>query len=415
MSLNQGQQAVLDSAMKFVTSKSEQFMVIKGKPGTGKSYLTKAIIEGIEKYMTIINNLMANPSDTEIYITTTTNAACAVLAKVTGKDTQTIHSLIGLTLRVDYKTGEEKLTRKADSDVIKNAIILIDEAFSINDQLLEYINKCTVNCKIIFIGDPYQTAPVKCKRSPVDLLICRTEELTQPMRNQGVLDMFSDHWRNSVITETFSPFLLQDPSIEWVNGSDFSALIDDAFKDPNCLAGKNKILTWTNNRADSYCQYVRALWGLSAEYTAGEYVQVINGLPKQELYVDQIIKINSFSNLISKVHGIEGRYATIENKLHQLFIPISTTDVLKRLKETAAIKDWTPHYEIKQSIPLLRPVHGSTIHKAQGSTYETVFVDLPDVGACNIASDVARMMTVAVSRPTTRLILRGKLPEKYGG
>ena len=119
--------------------------------------------------------------------------------------------------------------------------------------------------------------------------------------------------------------------------------------------------------------------------------------------------------MISKVHGIEGRYATIENKLHQLFIPISTTDVLKRLKETAAIKDWTPHYEIKQSIPLLRPVHGSTIHKAQGSTYETVFVDLPDVGACNIASDVARMMTVAVSRPTTRLILRGKLPEKYGG
>jgi len=284
-----------------------------------------------------------------------------------------------------------------------------------NDQLLDYINKCTVNCKIIFIGDPYQTAPVKCKRSPVDLLVCRTEELIQPMRSQGVLDLFSDHWRNSVITETFSPFLLQDSSIECVNGKDFSTLIDEAFKDPHCLAGKNKILTWTNARADSYCSHVRTLWGLPIEYTAGEYVQVINGLTKQELYVDQIIKIKSFSDLITKLHGIEGRFATIENKIHQLFIPISTTDVLKRLKETAAIKDWPAHYDIKENIPLLRPIHGSTIHKAQGSTYETVFVDLPDVGSCNIASDVARMMTVAVSRPTTRLILRGKLPEKYGG
>lgn len=414
MSLNQGQQAVLDSAMKFVTSKSEQFMVIKGKPGTGKSYLTKAIVEGIEKYMTIVNSLMTNPSDTEIHLTATTNKAAAVLAEFIGRDTQTIHSLIGLTLRVDYKTGEEKLTRKSGSDVIKNSIILIDEAFSINDQLLEYINKCTQNCKIILIGDPYQTAPVKCKRSPVDLLTCRTEELTQPMRSQGVLDMFSDHWRNSVITETFSPFLLRDPSIEYVNGNDFSALIDDAFKDPNCLAGKNKILTWTNARADSYCEYVRTLWGLPSEYTSGEYVQLINGLPKQQMYVDQIFQIHSFGGTHT-AFGIAGRLANVRNQLDMLFIPNSSFDVVKRLKETAAEKDWHTHYQIKENIPLLRPVHGSTIHKAQGSTYETVFVDLPDVGACNIASDVARMMTVAVSRPTTRLILRGKLPDKYGG
>lgn len=414
MNLNQGQQAVLDSAMKFITSKSEQFMVIKGKPGTGKSYLTKAIVDGIEKYITIVNNLLGNTLDTEIHLTATTNKAAAVLAEFIGRDTGTIHSLIGLTLRVDYKTGEEKLTRKSGSDVIKNAIILIDEAFSINDQLLEYINRCTQNCKIILIGDPYQTAPVKCKRSPVDLLTCRTEELTQPMRSQGVLDLFSDHWRNSVINETFSPFLLQDPSIEWVNGMDFAALIDDAFKDPNCLAGKNKILTWTNNRADEYCKYVRTLWGLPTEYTSGEYVQLINGLPKQQLYVDQIIKIQSFGGNHTS-YGIQGRLAQTNVSIDPVFIPNSSADVTKRLKETAAEKDWTTHYSIKENVPLLRPVHGSTIHKAQGSTYETVFVDLPDVGACNIASDIARMMTVAVSRPTTRLILRGRLPKKYGG
>jgi hypothetical protein len=255
---------------------------------------------------------------------------------------------------------------------------------------------------------------VKCKRSPVDLLTCRTEELTQPMRSQGVLDLFSDHWRNSVITETFSPFLLKDSSIECVNGSDFSALIDDAFKDPTCLAGKNKILTWTNSRADAYCEYVRTLWGLPSEYTSGEYVQLVNGLPKQQLYVGQIIKIQSFGGT-STSYSIPGRLAQTNTSVDLLFIPNSSADVTKRLKETAAEKDWHTHYQIKETIPLLRPVHGSTIHKAQGRTYETVFVDLPDVGACNIASDVARMMTVAVSRPTTRLILRGRLPEKYGG
>ena len=55
------------------------------------------------------------------------------------------------------------------------------------------------------------------------------------------------------------------------------------------------------------------------------------------------------------------------------------------------------------------------MHKSQGSTYDTVFIDLENIGSCRNPDQVARMLYVAVSRARNRIFLFGKLPTKYGG
>ena len=41
-------------------------------------------------------------------------------------------------------------------------------------------------------------------------------------------------------------------------------------------------------------------------------------------------------------------------------------------------------YSVKQELADLRPVHASTVHKSQGSTYRMVFIDLDDIGRCSL-------------------------------
>ena len=55
----------------------------------------------------------------------------------------------------------------------------------------------------------------------------------------------------------------------------------------------------------------------------------------------------------------------------------------------------------------------STTHKAQGSTYDEVIVDLADIGKCTQTDMAARLQYVALTRPKNRLYIRGELPERF--
>lgn len=414
ITLNQGQQDALSSAMKFLLSPGERHMVIKGRAGTGKSTLVETLVPAIEKHAKVVALLLQQSEALPIYLTATTNKAAKVLSDITNCETTTIHSLLGLMVRSDWSTGETKLTRRADSQVIENAVILIDEAFYIDPQLQQYIEQGTKNCKIIFIGDPYQCAPIRQTHSPIQDLTCRTEELTQVMRNKGALTLLGEHWRDVVISGQFSRFTLPDSNIIFTqSAAEFQHHIDSEFSNNTADENKNKILAWTNNQSAQYSHHVRMLRGLPNEFTEGEYLQINSGLPKKKMPTDTIIRIKKFY-AAGTIHGIQGRHAELYRG-EDLFIPNSAKDYQDKLKEYKANKNWKSFFEVQETIPDLRAIHSCTVHKGQGSTYENVFIDLPDIGACNIASDVARMMHVAVTRASSKVIFRGKLPDKYGG
>lgn len=411
--LNQGQQAALSSAIQFLLSADERYMVIKGRAGTGKSTLVEHLVPAINKVAKVVALLLQSETELPVHLCSTTNKASSVLASITNEETSTLHTLLGLTVKNDYQTGKSKLIRKGNSTVIENALIVIDEAYYICPQLLEFVEKGTKNCKIIFIGDPNQCAPVMQTHSPVEDLKCRTEELTQVMRNKGAITLLGEHWREVVRTGVFTPFTVNDPNVLYLKGTAFRDQIDLHYSMKNTDENTNKIICWTNNQSVKYSDYVRGFKGLPSNFVEGEYLQINNSLPKKGFATDSIIRIKQFYGA-AKYHGIAGRYASLY-KGEDLFIPDSAVDYSNHLKGLARAKDWRAYYEIYESVPDLRPIHSCTVHKSQGSTYENVFIDLNDIGTCNIASDVARMMNVAVTRPTSKIIFRGNLPAKYGG
>ncbi|TJX44050.1 MAG: hypothetical protein E5W21_23175, partial [Mesorhizobium sp.] len=85
------------------------------------------------------------------------------------------------------------------------------------------------------------------------------------------------------------------------------------------------------------------------------------------------------------------------------------------VKYYGRVKNWTRMFYLKNNFADLRPRDAATVHKSQGSTYETVFVDLGNISTCNIPSQTARMLYVAFSRARSRVVLYGDLAAKYGG
>ncbi|GAG41266.1 unnamed protein product, partial [marine sediment metagenome] len=95
------------------------------------------------------------------------------------------------------------------------------------------------------------------------------------------------------------------------------------------------------------------------------------------------------------------------------FAPDDPKKVKAYLKSLANKKEWVEYYAIKETWLDLRPAYASTVHKAQGREYDTVFIDLSDIGRCNTASDVARMLCVSISRAKKQVVFYGALPTKY--
>jgi ATP-dependent exoDNAse (exonuclease V) alpha subunit len=65
--------------------------------------------------------------------------------------------------------------------------------------------------------------------------------------------------------------------------------------------------------------------------------------------------------------------------------------------------------EIENQWVDLRAAYACTINKAQGSTFDRVFIDLDDIRRCNSGDQIARMLYVGVSRARHQVFLTGDL------
>jgi exodeoxyribonuclease-5 len=63
---------------------------------------------------------------------------------------------------------------------------------------------------------------------------------------------------------------------------------------------------------------------------------------------------------------------------------------------------WEAFYELKEMFARLDYAYATTVHRAQGSTFDTVFVDYRDIAACR-GPERRPLFYVAVTRPARRL------------
>lgn len=420
--LNQQQTDAFQDVLDFINDPNRKYHRVSGGAGTGKSFFISKVTDDILKHKAPTCNLA------HIAVTATTNKAAAVLKNSMNHrrgEIQTIYSFMNLRVHNDYKTGEQKVVPTAKWVVHDRTLIIVDEASMVPKVLYDYIDKGTTgNCKILFVGDKNQLAPVKENVSPVYLKNKTESMLTQSVRQseqQALMDL-AEMAKDTVLTGKFHKITPVPGVIDFITGNQMKGLMEREYgqEDPT-----KRILSYTNQRVQDYNMYIRQLRGYTRYYEVGEMLtnnSAAELVDKTRLYTDQVVEVlergEEYGNAdLVPGHVVEMVDLTVRDpETLQIYYVTVTADPADRqeiLNYWKSRKKWDRFFKFRDNHPDLRTVAASTTHKAQGSTFEEVIVDLADIGKCTQPEMTARLQYVALTRPKQRLYIRGELPDRY--
>lgn len=421
--LNQGQKDAEAGFLQFMFSDDKE-MIISGAGGYGKTHLVQHLIDITIPHYFDTCKLMGSPVNyDDVGLTATTNKAASVLTSATNRTAGTIQSYLHLTVMTDFSTGDSRLKKRRDFKVHTRKIVFVDECSFIDTPLYTYTQEGFHKCKVIYVGDHCQMAPVREKLSPVYRNGLRFYELTEPMRNaeQPALMALCNQLREQVETGIFKPIQIVPGVIDHVDNLQLDQELHTNFSqqtmDFACLA-------YTNARVVQYNDHIRTIRGLPDELTVGEVVinnsAIELGTDKGMLSVDAEVTIRKIDPV--QTHNISNcsiDYYPMEvernGSIHSVKVPTDFNHFNEVLKYLQRAKAYSEKDFLKKNFADLRPHDARTVYKAQGSTYHTVYIDLTDISKCRIPDQVARMLYVACSRPRTRIVFYGTLDAKYGG
>jgi hypothetical protein len=345
----------------------------------------------------------------EIALTATTNKAVEALAGITNEEVTTIQSKLGLRVVKNYEKRTSMLVPK-DTEIVEDTILFIDEASFIDADLLALIFERTHNCKIVFIGDPAQITPINSNKTPVFSAGFDEAKLTEVVRQaegNPIIDL-ATAFRGTVNTGVWFAFTPDGTNIYHAPRAEFEELISAEFSRPEWSYMDSKVLAWTNKTVINYNQGIRNHVQGNPELQVGDYA-VCNsfiGTRKYSIKTDELVHITSI-NPATEV-GIDGWIVEVNNK-HSGFLPREQAEAKARSKVAKAAGELGLVRKIDEEWFDLRAAYACTVNKAQGSTFERVFIDLDDIGKCHNGNQIARMMYVAVSRASKQVFMTGDL------
>ena len=432
MSLTTDQQKIANDIFKIMIEGKHNSIILSGPAGTGKTYLVHHILtEVLDKYKKTCKLLGLKPRFNHEYrdpfiITATTNKAVSVLKQSVLNivdNVTTIESALGLVVSGDMDKGKYTLkpNPRKGLTTYDDQIIIIDEASMIDKELYMYIEKCCENCFIIYVGDDCQLPAVRGGICPTVFTLGLPEfKLTTLVRQANNTDLIriSNIMRNTVYTKQFQK-IKQNKSIHWYpDPKDQEAILKSiTMRDPV------KILTYTNKKSIQYNDYIlKNLYGDQyllvphETYITNNFVKLGKNqtIPAEsEIKINQICETEEFPFEDATCKFIRfSAYTSIGEKY--LLTPEDPAYFLNWLKYIAKYKDWPSYFYYKESIVDLRGQYSCTIHKSQGSTFNTVIIDADDFKYCTNPEIAARLLYVAVSRAQEKIIFFGNLPQKYG-
>ena len=182
---------------------------------------------------------------------------------------------------------------------------------------------------------------------------------------------------------------------------------------------EHKVLAWSNNTVRDYNIWIRSMHGYHAPFELNEVMMTNKPLMAGKQITSPTDSLHRIDDIEDAVEGnVKGYYITLTPLHHsrnaiRVFQPANWKDANRLTKAFAQDKNWQDYYHIKEQWADLRPIHALTVHKAQGSTYKEVFVDLADIGRNTRWQETARLAYVAVTRASQRLHIYGSIGTDY--
>ena len=160
--LNADQRKAFEGIEAFLTNPEQDYAVLLGYAGTGKTFLLSKIIDCLDS----CDTAMTAPTNKAVKVMADNGIVGDVGKTVTY---QTIHKLLALKLITVFPRPGQTFTpyQKLQADsynppTINNyQLLIVDESSMLDDELMLMIHKVKHrNLKVIFVGDPAQIPPV---------------------------------------------------------------------------------------------------------------------------------------------------------------------------------------------------------------------------------------------------------------
>jgi len=408
MTLNIDQQKALDELLEFVTGSSEQVHILRGQAGTGKTFLIKELLLKLEQQFQLLKSLGSPYIHWKPILTATTHKAAEALSNATNSPVTTVHSHFDLIVRNDFKNNTTSLTRRKNAHTHHEELIIVDESSYIDEDLREYIIDGSKTCKVIFMGDHAQLTPVGCNYSPVFDADYPESTLTiiERQENPDLKDA-CEAFRAHVLGAKFPDVDLVPGIIEQLSGDDFKALMLTEFQRPDWNYYDSKYIAWTNQVVIGCNNFVRSNMHGSHEFRVGDYAINNKSISNNssQLKPDQTVLISDIYP-DSHEYGVLGNQVMLDGK-HSFFLPKDVSQIKTMIEKYTKEGDIYKARAITETWVDLRAAYACTVNKSQGSTFDTVFLDLGNINLCRDKDLKARLLYVAFSRARKKVIITG--------
>lgn len=378
--LNPEQTVAQKRLMDFLCNSDENQIILQGFAGTGKSFLINQLYKSY-KFAVDLDLTEHRPW---VFLATT-HKACEVL-QAQGLDAKTVHSAFCINI-MDRPTGKQV-------NIPRNAIIIIDECSYLNYNVLEIIQSHIQHCKVIYIGDKNQLTPVGLNHAPIfyqddiDMV-----ELTQAVRQQNAPSIadYCSQLRNAIENNLDTPVIPHSNCIIKLDKNSF----DNEAKKLFPYTGDSKLLALKNNTIQKY----NTLIDPHKIHQVGD--KLINNSSNYYIPNNAVVTVIDVGDEHT-IHGVRCReYRIHYGSLYDVYVPL-TASGLSRAKKNVG-KDTM----LLRHMADLRKPYAQTIHKSQGSTYKDVLIYLDDLKQCESKKDRNRLLYVAFSRATNKVVYTG--------
>lgn len=458
VTLNEKQKQIFDDIINNFLQSKQSYAVIVGYAGTGKTYLVSKIIEALDSNVKVA---MTAPTNKAVKILADNGANIkadfATIHKLLALKVKWLYPPKG-----SKDKPKQVLTHawNAKPTINNYSVLIVDEVSMLSDELFEKINdEIGDKTKVIFMGDPAQIPPVDDgthKKKNVDSIPLteadrefyniKLYELDQIMRQADgntIVNIayvirqnrFKDddaisenHLRHNTANVKFYPeskkVKFYTKMLDIYNSEEYKADSDYA-----------KVLAWTNARVNFFNKLIRSsLFGRDADdtpYMVGE--KLIADKPIIDGY--DIVFNTSDEFTIEEIESATQKYYLKENEdMLQLddnkkgtayefnYWACTVRDsrlgckkqikllaeeskqayrfVLTKLKRGKRWQEWTKLLELFADV---KYAYAITCHKAQGSTYNTVFLIEDDIDMNRRTLERNRIKYTAVTRASNEL------------
>jgi exodeoxyribonuclease-5 len=433
--LNTGQTSAISAMFDYMRT-AEKFFLLEGSAGTGKSTCIQFFARHVAKEL-------GRPI--RIALTAPTNKATGVLRNLQnaiGGDCEcvTIYSLLGLKLMNDKPV--RGVGALGENKAEQYDLVVVDEGSMVGRKkeenemgLWEHMNQAALyhGTKFIIMADRYQLPPIGQSLSPV-FDITNGARLTEVMRHDNqiltlctrIRDLIDEEKRLTVFTSDYD----DQGGVYTMTHKHYLEQMKQGFTSDSYQENPDKFraLAWRNDTVSGYNDQIRhAMYDEAAEqspFLTGERIvacQPVAPLIKEEnefymatdaegeVVSNRVVSHPTYPMLTCHCLTIEPDYGPTATAyaLHEES-KREYEKLAARLSDNARAKkaSWAEFWKLKESIHDIRPGHAITSHRSQGSTFETVFVDVPDLMANRNTWEAMRCLYVACSRPSRILVLR---------